>query len=102
MHTKLTNTKKQYPETNNISSETLGNEGLQPPQPFQGQPDQQQPYYAWQYDQNQPEPLGQQQPPPAMPTQIDYAQQPQYPMNDQQAPAISPQMPHQYKQPVQD
>ena len=37
-----------------------------------------------------------------MPTQQDYSQQPQYPINDQQAPAISPQMPHQYQQPVQD
>ena len=80
----------------------MGNEGLQPPQPLQGQPDQQKPYYAWQYDQDQPEPLGQQQHPPAMPTQLDYSQQPQYPINDQQDPAIPPQRPHQYQQPVQD
>src|SRR5215470_9415230 len=94
--------KKQYPETFNTSSETLGNEGLQPPQPLQGQPGQQKPFSAWQYDQDQLEQRELQQQAPVVPPQPGYSPQQQYPINPQQAQGIQPQMPQQYQQPVQD
>jgi putative peptidoglycan lipid II flippase len=61
-------------------SEKLGNEGQQPPLPPQG-PQEQQGYYGWQYDQDQPGPLVQQS--PAIPPQ-----QPVYP--GQQQPTVYP------------
>ncbi len=93
---------KQYPETFNISSETLGNEGLQPPLPRQGQAGQQKPYYGWQYDQDLPGPIGQQQQAPIVPPHPDSPPQQQYPINPQQAQGTPPQIPQQYQQPVQD
>src|SRR6266700_4977145 len=72
---------KQYSETFNISSETLGNEGLQPPLPGQGQEGQQKPYYGWQYDQDQPGSIEQQQQTPVVAPQPDYPPQQQYPLN---------------------
>jgi putative peptidoglycan lipid II flippase len=95
---------KQYPEIFNVSSKTLGNEGLQPPLPMQGQPEQQKPYYGWQYDQDQPDPLGQQQQAPVIPPQPDYPPQQQFPIdpNAQQEQGIPSQISQQYQQPVQD
>src|SRR6266704_1128282 len=93
---------KQYPETFNISSETLGNEGLQPPLPGQGQEGQQKPYYGWQYDQDQPGSIEQRQQTPVVAPQPDYPPQQQYPINLQQAQGTPPQLPQQYQQPVQD
>ncbi len=93
---------KQYPETFNISSETLGNEGLQPPLPRRGQAGQQKPYYGWQYDQDQPGPKEQQQQAPVVSPQPNYPPQQQYPINPQQAQGTPPQIPQQYQQPVQD
>jgi putative peptidoglycan lipid II flippase len=80
----------------------LGNEGLQPPPPLQGQPGQQKPYYGWQYDQDQPDPVEQQQQPPVVPPQPIYPPQQQHPINPQPAQGIPPQIPQQYQQPVQD
>jgi len=102
LHTKLTCIKKQYPETFNISSETLGNEGLQPPPPLQGQSGQQKPYYGWQYDQDQQDPVGQQQQASVVPPQPNYLSQQQYPINTPQAQDTPLQVPQQYQQPVQD
>src|SRR6266566_2006191 len=93
---------KQYPETFNISSETLGNDGLQPPLPGQGQAGQQKPYYGWQYDQDHPGSIEQQQQTPIVAPQPDYPPQQQYPINPQQAQGTPPQIPQQYQQPVQD
>ena len=93
---------KQYPETFNISSETLGNEGLQPPLPRQGQAGQQKPYYGWQYDQDQPGSIEQQQQAPVASPQPNYPPPQQYPINPQQAQGTPPQIPQQYQQPVQD
>src|SRR6266516_4636389 len=93
---------KQYPETFNISSETLGNEGLQPPLPGQGQEGQQKPYYGWQYDQDQPGSIEQRQQTPVVAPQPDYPPQQQYPINLQQAQGTLPQLPQHYQQPVQD
>src|SRR6266487_6147939 len=93
---------KQYPETFNISSETLGNEGLPPPLPGQGQPGQQKPYYGWQYDQDQPGSIEQQQQAPVASPQPNYPPPQQYPINPQQAQGTPPQIPQQYQQPVQD
>src|SRR6266566_968521 len=93
---------KQYPETFNISSETLGNEGLQPPLPGQGQAGQQKPYYGWQYDQDQPGSIEQQQQAPVVSPQPNYPPPQQYPINLQQAQGTPPQIPQQYQQPVQD
>src|SRR6266567_3886552 len=93
---------KQYPETFNISSETLGNEGLQPPLPGQGQAGQQKPYYGWQYDQDQPGSIEQQQQAPVVSPQPNYPPPQQYPINPQQAQGTPPQIPQQYQQPVQD
>src|SRR6266566_3780378 len=93
---------KQYPETFNISSETLGNEGLQPPLPGQGQEGQQKPYYGWQYDQDQPGSIEQQQQAPVVSPQPNYPPPQQYPINPQQAQGTPPQIPQQYQQPVQD
>src|SRR5437667_7375048 len=93
---------KQYPETFNISSETLGNEGLQPPLPRQGQAGQQKPYYGWQYDQDQPGSIEQQQQAPVASPQPDYPPPQQYPINPQQSQGTPTQIPQQYQQPVQD
>src|SRR6266699_2220169 len=93
---------KQYPETFNISSETLGDEGLQPPLPGQGQAGQQKPYYGWQYDQDQPGSIEQQQQTPVVAPQPDYPPPQQYPINPQQYQGPAPQLPVQYQQPVQD
>src|SRR5215831_18126377 len=95
---------KHYPEIFNLSSKTLGNEGLQPPLPMQGQPEEQKPYYGWQYDQDQPDPSGQQQQAPIIPPQPDNPPQQQFPVdpNPQQAQEIQQQMSQQYQQPVQD
>jgi len=92
---------QQYPETFNISSKTLGNEGLQPPPPLQGQSGQQKPYYGWQYDQDQPDPIQQQQA-PVVPPQPNYPPQQPYPTNTPQAQDTPLQIPQQYQQPVQD
>ena len=102
MHTKVASIKKQNPETFNISSETLGNEGLQPPPPLRGQSEQQKPYYGWQYDQDQPDPNQQQQQAPVVPPQPNYPPQQQYPTSTPQAQGTSLQVPQQYQQPVQD
>ena len=80
----------------------MGNEGLQPPPPLRGRPGQQKPYYGWQYDQDQPNPIEQQQQPPVVPPQHIYPPQQQHPINPQPAQAIPPQIPQQYQQPVQD
>src|SRR6266702_1616932 len=93
---------KQYPETFNISSETLGNEGLQPPLPRQGQAGQQKPYYGWQYDQDQPGSIEQQQQAPVASPQPNYPPPQQYPINPQQSQGTPTQIPQQYQQPVQD
>jgi putative peptidoglycan lipid II flippase len=89
--------------TGQISSEILGNEGQQPPLPQQGPPGQpQQPYYGWQYDQDHPGPIAQQQHAPVVPPQPDYPP-PQQPSNyPQQIQGQAPQLPEQYQQPVQD
>jgi putative peptidoglycan lipid II flippase len=79
----------------------LGNEGQQPPQPQQGLPGQQ-PYYGWQYDQDHPGSIGQQQQAPVVPPQPDYPPQQQPPINLQQVQETPPQIPPQYQQPVQD
>jgi putative peptidoglycan lipid II flippase len=88
-------------ETFNISSETLGNEGQQPPLPQQGLPGQQ-PYYGWQYDQDHPDPIGQQQQAPVVPPQPDYPSQQPPPIIPQQNQGQASQLPKQYQQPVQD
>ncbi len=82
----------------------MGNEGLQPPPPLQGQPGQQKPYYGWQYDQDQPDPTDQQQQNPVVPPQPDYPPQQQFPINPnpQQIQGIPPQIPQHYQQQVQD
>ena len=80
----------------------MGNEGLQPPLPAQGQPAQQKPYYGWQYDQDQTDPLEHQQQAPVVSPQPDYPPQQQYPINPQQNEGLPPQIPQQYQQPVQD
>ncbi len=72
----------------------MGNEGLQPTPPRQGQPGQQQPYYGWQYDQDQPDQIGPQQQVPVVQPQPNYT--------PQQVQDIPPQIPQQYQQPVQD
>jgi putative peptidoglycan lipid II flippase len=87
-------------ETSNISSETLGNEGQQPPLPQQGQPGQQ-PYFGWQYDQDHPSPIGPQQI-PVVPPQPDYPSQQPPPIIPQQNQGQVSQLPKQYQQPVQD
>jgi putative peptidoglycan lipid II flippase len=86
-------------KTINTSSKTLGNEGQQPPLPQQGPPGQQQPYYGWQYDQDDPGPIMQQS--PVVPPQHSYPQQ-QPPIDPQQYQGPAPQLPVQYQQPVQD
>ena len=80
----------------------MGNEGLQPPLPAQGQPAQQKPYYGWQYDQDQTDPLEHQQQASVESPQPDYSPQQQYPINPQQNEGLPPQVPQQYNQPVQD
>ncbi len=80
----------------------MGNEGLQPPPPLQGQQGQQKPYFGWQYDQDQPDPNQQQQQATVVPPQPNYPPQQQYPTNIQLAQATPPQVPQQYQQPVQD
>ena len=80
----------------------MGNEGLQPPPPHQGQPGQQKPYYGWQYDQDQTDQIGPQQQAPVVPQQPNFSPQPQYPVNPQPAQGVPPQIPQQYQQPVQD
>jgi putative peptidoglycan lipid II flippase len=80
----------------------LGNEGLQPPLPMQGQPEQQKPYYGWQYDQDQTDPLEHQQQAPVESPQPNYSPQQQYPNIPQQNQGLPPQIPQQYNQPVQD
>jgi len=86
----------------------LGNERQQPPQPHQGPPGQHQlqPYFGWQYDQDQSDPLVQRPPAPAAPPQPINPPQQQPPINPQQQ-QIQGQMPvtqfpPQYQQPVQD
>src|SRR5712691_9337172 len=81
-------------ETFNISSETLGNEGQQPPLPQQGLPGQQ-PYYGWQYDQDHPGLIGQQQA-PVVPSQPDYPSQPPPPIIPQQNQGQDSLLPKQY------
>ncbi|HKV02798.1 MAG TPA: lipid II flippase MurJ [Ktedonobacteraceae bacterium] len=72
----------------------MGNEGQPPPQPQRGPSGQlQQPYYGWQYDQDNPGPKAQQ--PPAVPPQPVYPPPPQY----QESPLP---LPPQYQQPVRD
>ena len=80
----------------------MGNEGLQQPPPLQGQPGQQKPYYGWQYDQDQPDSLEQQQQAPVVPPQPIHPPQQQYPINPSQAPGTPPQTHPHYQQPVQD
>src|SRR6266700_7083756 len=89
--------------TGQISSEILGNEGQQPPLPQQGPPGQpQQPYYGWQYDQDHPGPIAQQQHVPVVPPQPDYPPQQQPSNYPQQIQGQASQLPEQYQQPVQD
>ena len=80
----------------------MGNEGLQPPPPRQGQPGQQKPYYGWQYDQDQPDQVVSQQQAPVVPQQPNFSPQQQYPVNPQPGQGMPPQIPQQYQQPVQD
>src|SRR5712692_4346649 len=79
----------------------MGNEGQQPPLPQQGLPGQQ-PYYGWQYDQDHPDPIGQQQQAPVVPPQPDYPSQQPPPIIPQQNQGQASQLPKQYQQPVQD
>ena len=69
---------------------------------MQGQPAQQKPYYGWQYDQDQADPLEHQQQAPVVSPQPNYSPQQQYPNNPQQNQGIPPQLSQQYQQPVQD
>jgi putative peptidoglycan lipid II flippase len=69
---------------------------------MQGQPEQQKPYYGWQYDQDQTDPLEHQQQAPVESPQPNYSPQQQYPNIPQQNQGLPPQIPQQYNQPVQD
>ena len=69
---------------------------------MQGQPEQQKPYYGWQYDQDQTDPLEHQQQAPVESPQPNYSPQQQYPNIPQQNQGLPPQIPQQYHQPVQD
>jgi putative peptidoglycan lipid II flippase len=80
----------------------LGNEGQQPPLPQQGLSEQQQqPFYGWQYDQDQPGSIGQQQA-PVVPPRPNYPPQRQTQINPSQVQATPPQISFQHQQPVQD
>ena len=99
---KIDRDKTALSETFNISSETLGNEGQQQHLPQQGLSEQQQqPYYGWQYDQDHPGLIGQQQA-PVVPPQPDYPSQQHPPTVPQQNQGQASQLPKQYQQPVQD
>jgi putative peptidoglycan lipid II flippase len=82
----------------------LGNEGQQPPLPPQGTPgQQQQPYYGWQYDQDQQNPPAQYSPANPYPQQPPNPQQPPaYPApgNNQNGPAQP--ISQRQQQPVKD
>ena len=69
---------------------------------MQGQPEQQKPYYGWQYDQDQTDPLEHQQQAPVESPQPNYSPQQQYPNIPPQNQGLPPQIPQQYNQPVQD
>ncbi|HEY6539725.1 MAG TPA: murein biosynthesis integral membrane protein MurJ [Ktedonobacteraceae bacterium] len=96
----------------------MGNDGQQPPLPPQGPPGpQQQPYYGWQYDQDQqnppaqyspanpypqPPPIPQQQPNPQQPPAPGAQQPPGYPVPGYNQNGPVPPVPPRQQQPIKD